>query len=275
MRRGLTALLALALLGGGAGARTAAAVDAGAPQRVISVDYCADQFVLRFLPRRHILALSPDATKPFSYMRASAAGLPSVRPTAEDVLVRRPDLVVRAYGGGPRLSQFLQRAGVPVLEVGAASDLADVAANVERLSAGLGNAAGGQVLLRRLRERLAALPAASGRATLYLTPTGYTSGPGTLVHELLLAAGLRNFSTAPGWHPIPLERLAYEQPSLVAAAFFGMARKHRGAWSAARHPVARGQLAPRQRVALQGAWTACGGWFLIDAIETLARGAAS
>ena len=73
---------------------------ADAPRRIVSLDYCADQYVLKFADREDILALSPDAGKRFSYMRAAAEGIPTVRPRTADVLALQPDLVVRTYGGG-------------------------------------------------------------------------------------------------------------------------------------------------------------------------------
>ena len=103
-----------------------------------------------------------------------------------------------------------------------------------------------------------------------MTPAGVTTGEGTLVHELFVAAGLENFLDRPGWNPLPLERLAYERPDLIAAAFFESATNHVDNWSAARHPVAQAQLRELPVVPLEGAWTACGGWFLLDAVEALA-----
>ena len=91
---------------------------------------------------------------------------------------------------------------------------------------------------------------------------------------MLLAAGLKNYQQIPGWHPIPLEMLVYEQPELVASASFGADADSPDAWSAMRHPVALAQLENSKVVPLQGAWTACGGWFLMDAVEALARSAA-
>ena len=83
-------------------------------------------------------------------------------------------------------------------------------------------------------------------------------------------AGLANFQEAPGWRSIPLERLAFEQPELVAAAFFDPGAVDTFPWSAARHPLARRQLIEHPVVSLDGAWTACGGWFVLDAVEALA-----
>lgn len=87
---------------------------------------------------------------------------------------------------------------------------------------------------------------------------------------MLIAAGLENFQTQPGWRSLPLERLAYERPDIIAAAFFDSDVNKTDAWSSANHPVARAQMSNLPTVSLQGAWTSCGGWFLIDAIEALA-----
>lgn len=247
------------------------AVFASPAQRVVSLDYCADQFVLQLLPRSSILALSPDADKEFSYMREAAKGLPTVRPVAENILALQPDLVIRSYGGGPRSAVFFERAGVPVLQVPFANSLQDIRDMLVTVARGLGVPGRGIKLRDEMDRRLAAIPAAStSRKALYMTPNGVTSGTGTLIHDMLLAANLQNFEQRSGWHPIPLEALAYEQPDLVAAAFFEHRSRHPLMWSATRHPVAQRQLREQETVMLQGAWTSCGGWFLLDAIEALA-----
>lgn len=245
------------------------------PMRIVSLDYCADQFVLKFVNKDRILAVSPDAGKEFSYMREAAKGVRIARPVAEDVIILKPDLVVRSYGGGPNAAAFFERAGVPVLNVGWAGDVEAVIANIERMADELGAPQQGQAVIADMRARLAAVAASrSSRISLYMTPSGVTSGPGSLIHEMLLAAGLINFQQEPGWRSIPLERLAYDQPDLIAAAFFGSHTNHLDAWSAMNHPVAQTQLKDRDVVSLEGAWTSCGGWFLMDAIEALADGAA-
>ncbi|MCE2487867.1 MAG: ABC transporter substrate-binding protein [Desulfurellaceae bacterium] len=240
------------------------------PKRIISLDYCADQYVLKLAPREHILAVSPDAEKTFSYMRGYAKGLRQIRPQAEDVLVLQPDLVVRSYGGGPNVTAFVERIGTPVLQIDAAHDLDGVRNTIAAVAEGLGQQARGAAVIAEMDARLAALRALpDAPAALYTTPAGVTSGPGTLVHEMLRAAGLANFQREPGWRSLPLERLAHEQPDLVAAVIWG-ATNHDDNWSAARHPIARQQLRERPVVSLEGAWVACGGWFLLDAIEALA-----
>ena len=243
------------------------------PQRIVSLDFCADQYLLRFVEPERILALSPDAGRDFSYMRGHAAGLPSVRPVAEDVIVLKPDLVVRSYGGGPHAPAMFERAGIPVHTVGWAEDLETVIRTIKDTARVLGSEQQGLAVAAEMQSRLASLRKHEQEASaLYLTPGGVTSGPGSLVHEMLAAAGLENFQTRPGWGPIPLERLAYDQPDLIAAGFFDKLTNHPHVWSAIRHPVARAQLDGGAVVTIEGAWTACGAWFLMDAVEALARG---
>lgn len=243
----------------------------GRPVRIVSLDYCADQYALKLAGRERIAALSPQAEAPFSYMRRAARGVPTVQPRAEEVLALRPDLVIRSYGGGPGAAAFFARAGVPVLQLGYAEDIAGVRAGLLEVARGLGEAERGRALAEGMDRRLAALRRRGGvREVMYMTSGGVTTGPGSLVDELIRAAGHRNFQREPGWRPIPLERLTYERPGLVAAAFYGRdALLDR--WSAARHPLATAQLRDRPVAALESAWTACGGWFLLDAVEAMAK----
>tara|TARA_R110002096_G_scaffold65006_1_gene158223 strand:+ start:4261 stop:5070 length:810 start_codon:yes stop_codon:yes gene_type:complete len=261
----IAALLALTATG---------AMAAPRETQVASLDYCADQYLLKLLPRSRILALSPDAPKHFSYMREHAANLPTVRPRAEDILGIGPDLVLRSYGGGPRASAFLQRAGIEVVQIPYAGSFADIRRATLAIANELGVPDRGAALVAEFDARLATIQKQAAekptRKALYMTPTGVTSGPGTLVHEMLLTAGLENFEENPGWRSIPLEQLAYRQPDLVVAAFFDIDTIRPELWSPMRHPVAKRQLQDRPTVMLQGAWTACGAWFLLDAVEALA-----
>lgn len=271
----------VAALAAGAVAALAAACGPPAPpdapdgpaRRIVSLDYCADQYVLGLAERSRILALSPDAGEAFSYLRSAAAGLPLVRPRAEDVLALRPDLVVRSYGGGPRVRAFLERSGVAVLQLDYAPDISAVRDGIRRAAAGLGVPARGDALIAEMDTRLERVRARGGSTrALYLTPAGVSAGAGTFVHDLIEAAGLGNFDDRSGWRSIPLERLAYEAPEVYAVPSFG-ATNHENAWTPFRHPVATERVAAGPSLGIDGATTACGGWFLADAVEALAAGA--
>ena len=242
------------------------------PRRIVSLDYCADQYVLGLADRDRILALSPDAHEAFSYLRHEAEGLPTVRQRIEDVLALEPDLVVRSYGGGPRTTLFLQQARVPVLALGFMQDIESVRATVRRAAATFGVPERGESLVAEMDTRLdrARQRARSVDANvLYLSPAGVSAGPGTFVHELIETAGFDNFQHQSGWRSLPLERLAYEKPERYAVGLFGRNRSHVDAWTPFRHPVATRRVAEGPMTPIDGATVVCGGWYLVDAVEAL------
>ncbi len=276
--RALTHVQLLALLAAGlfaaCGTTPPQARPEGPASRIVSLDYCADQFVLGLADRERILALSPDAGKDFSYLRAEAAGLPTVRPRSEDVLALQPDLVVRNYGGGPRAAAFFERAGVPVLQIDFAPDVEAVRERIRQAAAVLEVRDRGEALIAEMDARLARARAAAPDAdTLYLAPSGVAAGSGTFVDHLIAAAGLDNFSDEVGWRSIPLEQLVYEAPDVYAVPVFERTN-HNMVWTPFRHPVAVRRVQAGPTLSIDGATTSCGAWFLADAVEALAEGAA-
>lgn len=269
----LAACLAAACSGGAAGGGAGSGGDSDhRASRIVSLDYCADQFVLGLAGRERILALSPDAGKDFSYLRAAAAGLPTVRPRAEDVLALEPDLVIRTYGGGPRAGVFFERAGVPVLQIDYAPDVDAVRDRIRQAAVALGAPGRGEALIAGMDARLAqARASARGASTLYLAPSGVAAGSGTFVDHLIAEAGLENFDDGIGWRSIPLERLAYETPDAYAVPGFEQTN-HNVVWTPFRHPLAVRRVQAGPTVSLDGATTSCGAWFLADAVEALAAG---
>lgn len=260
--------LLLASCGGQQGADSAKP----SAQRIVSLDYCADQYVMQFAPRGAIAALSPDAAKDFSYHRARAAGFPSVRPRVEDVLALRPTLVVRSFGGDAGIDAALADAGVAVVQLGYPQTLAEVRGELLRVGAALGAAEAAQGLARDFDARLAALPDAKVKPTaLYMTPGGVTTGGGSLIDAMMAHAGLSNFASSAGWSALPLERLASERPDIIVAAFYGESGADSDQWSAARHPIAAAQLRGRPVAQLSGASVSCGAWYTLDAVEAMAQ----
>lgn len=239
-------------------------------ERIVSLDYCADQFALGLLDKREIVALSVDAEREFSYMRAEARGLPKVRANAENVLAYEPTVVIRSYGGGPNAKKFYENLGISVVQVGYTSSIDQVKKEIARLSAALSREDRGSELVEEMNTRLQAVtPIANKKSAMYITQGGVTSGQNTMIDEIIRAAGLKNFEQKSGWRDIPLEELTLAQPELIATAFYNQETQHHKFWSAARHPILRDHLSNSPRIALSDATTSCGGWFLLDAVEQL------
>lgn len=228
--------------------------------KVISLDYCADQFVLGLADRDQILAVSKDADKPFSHLREKAAGLRKIRNTAEDVIALQPDLVIRSWGGDARALEFYQSLGISTFQIGYASDLEGAMRVTREAGAALGQE-------RRADTMVAAMPAPKvpeGRAALYLTPGGVTAGPGTMVDAIIQAAGLTNAEASPGWHTVSLESLVQSPPSAVLTAFFGFDADATDQWSVSRHPVLKRILSDADTYAMDESRLTCPAWFVAD-----------
>lgn len=260
----MRALLPLLLLTGCAGA---APLPDGR-DRIISIDYCADQMVLGLVASDRITAVSHEADADPLFAGRVASGLRRVRPDAEAILALRPTMVVRSYAGGPQLDAVLRQAGVRVLTLPYAGTLAEVRSGVLRSGLALGSGA-------TARERLAQFDRelgngeGSGATALYTTPGDYTAGPGTLIDEVVTRAGWRNAETRSGWHRLRSEQLVAAPPTLVIRAF-GESRAHRtDQWSGSQHPALRQAFAASREVDIPGSWLACGNWRIGHAVARL------
>ena len=241
----------------------------GAP-RVVSLDQCADQYVLALSPRTAIAGLSFRAEAGDSYLAAQAKGLPKRRATLESLLAVQPELVVREWGGDAQLVRRLQARGVRVMTLADATDFDGVRANIRLAAKALGEPARGEALIRAMDRDLSQAGARpSGKTVAYLTPGGATAGPGTLVDAMLRAAGLRNAEPGPGYRTLSLERLALRPPEALVLGFFDAFSLGRAWWSPARAgpmQAARG----RALASLPGKVLSCPAWFAADGALTLA-----
>lgn len=261
----LRALLAAAAL---------APLPALAAPRVMSLDSCADQYVLALAPRDSIVGLSHRAVSRDSYMRAAAVGAPLRRATFESLVAARPQVVVRLWGGDARLAKALERKGVTTVALDDAADFDGVRGNVRKVAAALGRRAEGEALIASMDVRLArSAGVGQGRPVLYLTPGGFTAGSGTLIDAMLRAAGYSNATKAPYFAPAPLEALVLNPPSGVVLGLFDLARAGADRWGPGRHAALRKAVSGRVVASLPASVVGCPGWFAADGAETLSKAA--
>lgn len=250
------------------------AMPSGGGERIVSIDYCADQMVLGLVERKRIAAVSRDVTSDPDFSLKLAGHLPRVRPDVEAVLALRPTLVVRSYGGGPRFSEAMERAGVPVFTLPYAASLTEI----DGLMATAGAALDAQARAGQLRRefRTALVESAQVRRTepparaLYVTPGDVTTGPGSLVAELIEQAGYASIESRPGWHRLPLEQMTRTKPDLVVRAFFESPTHLQDRWSSAGHRALAEALRGVPQVLVSGSELACGNWRTGAALRRIA-----
>lgn len=244
-----------------------------APRRIVSLDYCADQYVLALSDRNQIAALSRGSQRDDSYFRDRAHAIRQTRGSLEEVLALQPDLIVRNWGGPWDAAQVYARFHVPVLQVGDVTDFTAARADLLDAARVLGHADRGETIAHDLDLRLARLRANAPRARLpvmYLSAGGAVAGADTLTDAAITAAGGRNVRSERGWQVMPLERLVQTPPALIALGFFDAGRERMNAWSPSRHPVLQQTLSHARTVSLPPATISCEAWTMIDAAEIIA-----
>jgi iron complex transport system substrate-binding protein len=252
----------------------AAASVAHAAPRAVSLDQCADQYLLALSPRADIAGLSPRVLADDSFLRTRARGLPIVRADAEAILGARPDVVVRYWGGTPGLIADLKRRGIMVVAIDDATDFAGVRANIRRVAGALGETPTGERLIAAMAAKLASAAGAwGGRSAVYLTSGGATSGKGTLIDAMFAAAGLTNATRTQGYAELSLESLVAHPPAAIVGGFFDKAATARQPWGIGRHRVLRELMRRKALISLPGAILGCPAWFAADGVAAIAAAA--
>lgn len=239
------------------------------PQRIVSLDYCADQYVLGLARREQIAALSPLARSDYASLASEAEGLPLIRADIEAVLAARPDLVVRSWGGDGRLVATLERLGIAVHEIGYVTGFDDVRREVRAASEAFAAPETGEAVLARMDAALESVEASIPQTALYVTPGGVTAGEGTFVDAIIRAAGLDNASRQPGWTDLPLEAVAAATPDIIVTGFMNGGTEGVNVWSASRHPVMRRALKQRPAISLDTGILSCASWLAADEVLRL------
>lgn len=239
--------------------------------RVVSLDYCADQYVLAVADPSQILALSPEADHIHSFYRQRAEGLPQVRADAESVLALRPDVALRNWGGDPRMIALLERAGIKVLTADYGSGPQVMFDNLSRFAAAMNRSEAAEALIAQTRAALdAAQGSRTGLTAAYVAPGGITAGTGTFVDEIIVAVGFRSSAAQlglAGWRPLPLEALVRDPPDVIVASFFDLKQARASNWSIARHARVRQILETTPTLYVPGRYFSCNGLFFADTVS--------
>lgn len=249
-----------------------------APPSVASLDFCADQYVLALAEPGQIAGVSPQADREFSFFADRASGLPVIGASAEEILIREPDVAVRIWGGGYDAAKVLERFGVSVVQVSMATTLEEARQNLLTVGEALNQSARARALADDMERRLDAVKQSLGSTrpeALYITASGATSGRDTIIHDMLTAAGLTNMSANLGtspWYPVDIEALALSSPDLFVAGFFDLQSAQLDNWSFSRHSFLQSRIDAGPVVDVPSREVSCAAWFAIDAIERIAAG---
>ena len=234
------------------------------PSRIVSMNLCADELVLRLADRGQVAAVSFLARDPRgSTVTTEAADVPLVRGLAEEIVGLRPDLVIAGAFTTRSTVALLKRIGFPPLELGSPGDFDAMGDQIRTVARAIGAPERGEAMIAAFQTRMrAAQPAEpSGLRALVMRPNAQTVSPGSFGDAILKAAGLVNVAAEFGRgaaDQVPLEIAALARADLVV-----LDEEERAAPSLAdallQHPILRALHAQGRTVSIPNRLWTCPG----------------
>lgn len=245
------------------------AADRPGPSRIVSLNLCADQYLLAVADRAQIAGLTSHADN--SEMSAAAEqtrGLRILGQSAEEVLAIEPDLVVGMSARSSAVMKALRAQNYPALDLRTAASFADIVAQTRKVAQAVGRSERGEALVARMKRDMAGLgKPGGGRVAVYYQRRGFMTGTGTLVDDLMQRVGLVNLAGKlgkPVLSRLSIEELVAAQPDFIIVESATDRITDQGT-EMLHHPALR----DIPRIRLPQAWTVCGGPAYVQAAHSL------
>jgi iron complex transport system substrate-binding protein len=183
----------------------------------------------------------------------------------EQVLGQKLDILLTMGGGGRASGLLASRAHVRAIELSPIAQPSDVALNLERVAAALGDRQRALPWIRRLNALQAGRPA-SAQDAIFLSGGGHSLSTGSAGEAWFRLAGVQQRALPDG--RASLETLLLRPPAVLVQSNYRRNQLSAGsAWL--NHPIVRGVKA-RSLIADGRVWT-CMGPLMIPEIERLRR----
>jgi iron complex transport system substrate-binding protein len=252
-----------------------AADSAPKPTRIVSMNLCVDELVLRLADLKNIASVTWLSRSPSSSnVLQLSAQVPINHGLAEEIIPLNPDLVIAGIYTTRTAVALLKRTAVPLMELDVPKSIDGVRKQYVEMAEVLGERSKGESVVADIDARLAklaAVPAGRRPRTVVLNPNGVTVGQETLANEIMTRAGLENIAASlriDNYGQIPLEIIVTQNVEvlIVSANRDGPPAM---ATEVLKHPVIA-RLSDRMRLVVLPTrmWT-CGGPAIADAIELL------
>ena len=250
-----------------------AIVRADPPKSVVSINLCADQLLVLLAERDVLRSVTFLSSRPsLSFVADRVRDIAPNHGEAEEVLAMQPDLVVAGRFAARPAVRMLRRLGITVLDLPIPEAFDEIRGQIVSLSNVLGVRARGDDIIEEMDRRLANIEIRQGPPprALVLGARGFTSGAGTLVDEVLAAAGIQNIASdlgIRGYGKVELEEVVAAKPDVI---IFNQSKDEAPslASEALTHPALNqfgGQI-----IHMEPALWTCGGPYTVDAVEFLA-----
>lgn len=269
----------MALLAGMTAASTTAAADTEKrPQRIVSLNLCTDELLMRIVDPSRIASITYLSQQKINAplgLDAIASKLKINHGLAEEVLMQQPDLVLAGTFSTTAASAMLRKLGYTVITFDPENNFDDMRANIRKLGAATGDEDRAEQVIAYFDTRLAALqaqlPAGEKPVFADIGVNNFIAGRDTLYTYVVNAGGYRTLGEAlgfSGFRNVSLEQILGVKPALISTATPWTSPPSMSTM-ALRHPALRALVEQTPRVAIPERYTTCGAPSVLGAVELL------
>ena len=262
------------------------------PQRIVSINLCTDELLLRLVGPERVAALTKFSTDPeVSTVAVQAKDIRQTQGDIEHVLACGPDMVLGGRFSNQETVRFFERSGTPVLVFKVPKSFEDIYSDIRRLAAAVGEKAKGEEVIKQMQDELAVLnpdaasgvksrgaeiehrELAKGKRAVFYQSDNYVPGLGTFENAVMEAAGLRNVAVELGirdYGRMGLEELIRARPDVI---IFSSEQKKsktvRG--EVLDHPAIKKALPEVKTVTIPTLYLNCGSPVSVEAVRILVK----
>lgn len=193
------------------------------PQKIASLNICIDQLLWELVAHERLVSLSYLTANPaWSPIAKQVQGMPLNHGLAEEIVPLHPDVIFAGEFDAPNAIELLQKLGKRVERLPLPRKLGDINEQILQLANMVGAQEKAQHMVEKINTEIAGLQMANAGKTpltaFWYSSNGVVIGDGTLEHELMQLAGLRNLAAERGmfgFNQLDLELLLSAKPQIL------------------------------------------------------------
>ncbi|HPI48143.1 MAG TPA: ABC transporter substrate-binding protein [Hyphomonadaceae bacterium] len=255
------------------------AADAQArPQRIVSMNLCTDELLMRMVDPSRIASITYLSQQPINAplgLNAIASGLKTNHGLAEEILMQEPDLILAGRFTSTTAVSLLRKLGFNIVVFDPENTLDDMRTNIRKLGEVVGETARAEKVIANFDARLAELqsqiPPGERPVFADIGVNNFIAGENTLYTHVVNASGYRTLGQAlgfDGFRNVPLEEVLSVQPALISTATPWTSPPSMSTM-ALRHPALRAMVESTPQVTIPERYTTCGAPSVLGAVEIL------
>ena len=240
------------------------------PDRIASTSLCGDAYLLALAPEK-VAALSWQSRDALSRAPEDMPALPQAWDNTERLLSLSADFILFGSGEGKTAQKYLAKTDKRSVNLSWGEDFENVFTNLTNIGEAIGEPKQAKRKIDSIKIRLSKLaddPNLEKPKILYLSRSGGSAGPGTLVDAAITAAGGQNIMSKSGWFTPDPEYLISLQPDLIITSYFDDGYESVNAVPL-RNKTVREFINRHERLDIPGHIWPCAGPHLVEAAEMI------